>query len=294
MEHVQKGRLTPAFFVASSNRVGCRMGAGLADLLVAIGYCIAFVAMAQAIVLGSYFLARTLLHAGTEGDRTHDAAGAIAVRIATLLSLILALVYAQELDDYKTVRTQLTEEAVAINDVYNDIVRYGGPDVAFVQTTLARYVDTVIHDEWERLGEAQTLSPVAWSLWDMTYRRLLDLVPANPRESFLANRMLQRITAVSSYRQTREASSTKGYDELFWVPALIGLSLIAIPFYVYRPTRTHLLLLSFFGLYAGIILFFIYAFADPFRSPGRLDPEPFERLLQGEMGAKLPSSLRPT
>jgi hypothetical protein len=59
------------------------------------------VVAAVILVLGCYFAEWRLLNPGAEGDRTHDAARAVAVRIAALHGLILALVYAQELDDYK-------------------------------------------------------------------------------------------------------------------------------------------------------------------------------------------------
>ncbi|URK87458.1 hypothetical protein LP421_29560 [Rhizobium sp. RCAM05350] len=100
----------------------------MSGLVISITTGFAFVCGALAIVFGCYFAARKILNPGLEGDRTHDAATTVAVRIAALHGLILALVYAQELDDYKGIRNNLIEEAVAISDVYNDAVRYGRGD----------------------------------------------------------------------------------------------------------------------------------------------------------------------
>jgi hypothetical protein len=91
--------------------------------------------------------------------------------------------------------------------------------------------------------------------------------------------MLERITDIAGLRQVRESTATGGFGELFLAPALIGLVLLAAPFYVYRPSRTHLALISLFGAYSGVILFFIYAFADPFEEPGKMEPVAFQRLL---------------
>jgi len=96
----------------------------LSDFLSSLGAGILFVGGTIALVLASYFVARRLLHPGNEGDRTLEVASTVAVRIATLHALILGLVYAQELDDYKGVRSTLLDEAVAISDVWNDATRY--------------------------------------------------------------------------------------------------------------------------------------------------------------------------
>lgn len=259
----------------------------MSDFTISILIGAAFAAIAVTIVLGSYFLTRALLSGGADGDRTHDAASSVAGRIAALYGLILALVYAQELDDYKGIRAALGEEAVAIADVYNDIGRYGGPDVQPVQVGLGQYLSAVVNEEWHMLGQRQGLSPKAWQSWDAVYNRLLDLTPATDRQRYLAGRMRDRVATIARYRQMRESTAIGGFTGVFWAPALIGLALLAVPFYVYRPTRSHIILLSVFGIYSGVILFFIYAFANPFEPPGRLDPVPFRHLLEGDIGKGL-------
>ena len=258
------------------------------DFLVSALVGTAFAAGGIVLVLGTYFAARRLLGVWQEGDRTDEVAGTLAVRIAALHGLILALVYAQELDDYKGLRSGLTDEAVAIADVYNDIRRYGGPSVPPIQARISQYVATVVDEEWDTLGRGEGLSAKAWTEWDDVYGRLLDLEPATDRQRYLANRMRDRITTVAALRQTRESMATGRFSGLFWTPALIGLLLLAVPLYVFRPSRTHIILFSLFGAYSGVILFFIYSFANPFMNPGRLEPIPFERLLKGDLGRSLP------
>lgn len=146
----------------------------------------------------------------------------------------------------------------------------------------------VVNEEWASLAKRQGLTAAAWIEWDKAYNILLDLQPSNDRERFLAQRMRNRITEVAGFRQMREAPSLVRFAGLFWGPALIGLVCVAAPFYVYRPTRTHIALLSMFGAYSGVILFFIFAFSNPFSTPGRLEPAPFEHLLKGDIGKALP------
>lgn len=260
----------------------------MADLAKSGLTALVFLSVAMAIVFGSYFLARRLLNIGADADRTTDAATTIAVRIAALYGLILALVYAQELDDYKGIRNVLTLEATAISDVYHDAGRYGGAAAAPIQSMLADYLHTVVNEEWDQLGRGEGLSAQAWKDWDNVYQKLLDLTPATDRERYLAGRMRDRITAVAGFRQLREATAVGRFSGLFWTPALIGLVLLAVPFYVFSPTRNNLILLAIFALYSGVILYFIYAFANPFAQPGKLQPAPFQHLLRGDVGRSLP------
>ena len=263
---------------------------GVGGLLLTLLFGVAFVLATVVLVVGSYFLARKLLHPGHEGDRTLEVAGNVAVRVATLHSLILGLVYAQELDDYKGVRATLTDEAIAISDVFNDVHRYGGGIEAPVKQGLALYVSTVIDDEWAMLARREGLSPKAWIEWDRVYGLLLDLQPVTEREKYLASRMKDRVTTIARFRQLREATAVDRFSGLFWGPALVGLVIVSAAFYVYRPTRSHVILLSFFGAYSGVILFFIFAFGNPYANPGKLEPRPFEQLLRGDMGKSLPPS----
>ncbi|WP_312418253.1 hypothetical protein [Shinella sp.] len=262
---------------------------GLNDIVSSFFSGAAVVLTTIALVLGCYFLARRVLHPGQEGDRTLEVAGNMAVRVATLHSLILGLVYAQELDDYKGVRATLLDEAIAISDVFNDAARYGGAVVAPVQEGLARYVAIVVDEEWARLGHRDGLSPRAWHEWEAVYNRVLDLTPANERERYLGNRLKEKTATIARFRQLREAASFGRFSGLFWGPAIIGLIIISTAFYVYRPTRTHLVLFSLFGAYSGVILFFIFAFSNPYANPGKLAPRPFLHLLQGDIGKKLPA-----
>ena len=254
------------------------------ELVCSLLIALLFVGIAISLVLGPYFLTRKLVGFNGDTDRTYDAASAVAFRIAALHGLILALVYAQELTDFQSIRTVLIEEAVAVADVFYDAARYGGPESVPIQRGLADYTTLVVNQEWDMLGHGTGLSPQAGKRWNDTYLKLLDLAPVSKRQIFLADRMLKRVTDIARFRQLRLATATDGFSYIFWAPAIIGTMLVAVPFFVFPPTRANLMLLCLFATYSGIILFFIFAFDNPFSIPGRLDPEPFQYLLRNEMG----------
>lgn len=243
----------------------------------------AFVAGTIAIAWAVYFGMR-LAVARRMADDTRELAGSVIFRISTLHGLILALVFAQELLNYQQLRTAVVDEATVIADIYNDIRRYGGPQVAPVQDALSRYARMVVDEEWPLLEFQDRLSPDAWDLREDAYLAVLDLVPGSPREEALRQHMLAGVQKIATLRQLRENMARDTINPLFWFAAVSGVALISLPYFVFRPSIVNLFLLSAYGAFTGIIMFIIYALSDPFSLPAQLEPEALQRLLETEIG----------
>ncbi|MEN9062076.1 MULTISPECIES: hypothetical protein [Ponticoccus] len=248
------------------------------------------VAIALTFVGGTLLLAWVVYFAMRRiaGDRTTDEtqtlAGSVIIRVASLHGLILALVFAQELVDYHDLQDNLVQEATAIADIYNDIWRYDPRVADAVQADLRRYTHTVIEDEWQALARDQRLSGEGWALRESIYLAVLDLEPATARQQSLRSHMVTQVQQIATLRQARENTALHAVSPLFWVAAVAGVVLVTVPYFTYAPSGLHLMLLSVYGTFSGLVMFTIFAFADPFRSPGALEPAPFERLLETEIG----------
>jgi hypothetical protein len=251
-----------------------------------------WVGAAILLVLGVHWTTRRLMPpASTPGEDGHiysgavrDMASATGFRIAAFYGVILALVYAHELGEYQQVREGLAREAVAIADVFHDAGRYGDPVAAPVQQAMATYVRYVVEREWALLGEEQRLSNRAWAARDVAYDTVLDTEATTPRQQALRARMLARIGDITDHRHMRQEVAAKDFGLVFWVPAVVGLVLVAVPFYVYPPSRETKVMLACFGAFAGLILFFIQGFASPFTAPFKTPPGAFHRLLETDIG----------
>jgi hypothetical protein len=261
---------------------------GLIDIVAALGWMVG----AAAFVLVVHALARQLIGSEPAGPDGHDQslaardiAQAAGFRIAALYGVLLALVYAQELADYQGVRDGLAREAVAIADVWHDAGRYGAPLAAVVQPAMARYVTFVVEREWYFLGEERRLSQKAWEAREIAYRAVLDAEPGTAAQVSLRERMIVRLRDIAEDRHIRGEMAARGFGAIFWAPAIIGLGLVAIPFHVFPPTRQARVMLVAFGGFAGLILFFIQGFSNPFRGPIALSPAPFERLMEQGIGS---------
>ena len=118
-------------------------------------YGLAFVGGTIALALGTYAAARVVA-VPRMGEDTKDLAGSMVFRVGALHGLILALVFAQELLQYRTLRIDLAREASALTDIHYDLGRYGGA-AAEARPLAQRYAELAIGPEWESLGRTDLL-----------------------------------------------------------------------------------------------------------------------------------------
>ncbi|WP_306120227.1 MULTISPECIES: hypothetical protein [unclassified Roseitalea] len=236
-----------------------------------------FVLGTVALTVLSYHLARWLAANEPEGH-TKDLASSVLFRVSALHGLILALVFAQELFEYQQLDTEIVLETNAVADVFFDAGRYGTDAAAAIQPALQDYVDIVVDGEWVALARTGQLDPAAWSRWDEAYGTILDLQPTTARQESLREHMLAQIHVVARTRDLRESHAGSPIRRMFWFAAIGGVVLIATAYHTFPPTRHNVTLLCVFGAFTGLILFFIYALANPYRDPGALEPVAYEQL----------------
>lgn len=245
---------------------------------------LAFVTGTILLAWAVYFTMRALF-VRRMGEDTRELAGSVIFRVAALHGLILALVFAQELLHYNQLRSALVSEATAVANIWNDIDRYGTPVEAEVQAALGQYVREVIDREWDMLGAEDGLLADAWTQREIVYLAILDLEPTNARETSLRAHMLEDIQTIAELRQLRENSAAHQMSMLFWFAAIGGILLVTMPYFIFAPTVLNLALLSVYGGFTGLVLYIIYAFANPFADPGALPPIAFETLRANGIGS---------
>lgn len=225
-------------------------------------------------------MARRVLLPRTD-EQSRDLAGSVIFRISALHSLILALVFAQELLNFNEARTTMTREAALVGDVYYDLARYDEAGTRSARADLVEYTNIVLNREWSALAETSRLDEQAWEEWKSAYIRILDLVPETPRQEALKEIMLERIRELSDLRIKRENAALSGIHQLFLFAAVAGIVLISFAYYPFPPTGVNLTLLTVFGIYTGLVVWFIIAFANPFGGAGAIEPIRLERLYEG-------------
>lgn len=259
---------------AQSAEHGQQMEANITYIIAA-----AFILGTILLVWAGYFFMRVLLTGSVEQE-TNDLAGSVIFRVAALHGLILALVFAQELLSFQELRKAIVREATAVADVYYDLERYSADNAEVMQKALEQYIRIVKNTEWRMLADERRLSSNAWEQREFVYSEILDLEPQSKRQVVLQDHMLGKMQKIAEFRQTRENAALNPLSKMFWIPAIAGLVLVSMTYFVFRPTRLNLTLLSVYGGFSGLVLFVIYAFSDPFSEPNRLEPLAFDRLFE--------------
>ncbi len=243
---------------------------GLLDWLLAIFFIVGAIALA----FGPYILARKFFHRHTT-EHTYDLAGSVLFRIGALHALILALMFAHVTASFLDLRDAVTDEAAATADVYEDLEHYDAEITDIIRRDLALYADTVINNEWPLLADGQ-LSNDAWDQWRKVFNAILDLEPENQRQKDLRVFMLKDMENIARLRQRRHIGSKGSVPPMFWVVAVAGFVLICLPYFVFEPSPTNMMLLGIFAAYNGLVLYVIYATGSPFDSPVVVEPTAFK------------------
>lgn len=238
-----------------------------------------FIAGTAALTLLCYLVMR-FFAGGDPEQHTKDLAGSVIFRVSALHGLILALVFAQEMVEYQQLKYESTVEANAIADVYFDARRFDPGVASLVQDPINNYLELVVSKEWDHLGKKGGLYGPAWGQWDAAYLAILNLQPTDKRQESLRNHMLDRIHVISETRVKRENHAESAISGMFWFAAMAGVVLIALAYYPYPVQRHNVALITMFGAFTGLVLFFIYAFSNPFSPPGAIGTGPYQRLIE--------------
>jgi hypothetical protein len=244
-----------------------------------------FVGATFVLTFGAYFLTRWCLVPRSD-EQARELASSVIFRVAALHGLILALVFAEELDNSNALVEAVNREANQIESIYFDLARHGGDESETIRHAIAYYVRDVIENEWHLLDNHGTLSDDAWRYREIALGGLLDLDEITPRQKFLRQRMLDQMAAVETERNNREIIAVTDVSTLFWVIAFVGIALVAAPYFPFKPNTANLSLLGVYAGYTGLVLFFIYAFDNPFSGFSGVRPVSLE-LLYDEFLAKV-------
>ena len=248
-----------------------------------------FAAAAAIAALGLYFVLRWILVKHAAED-TPIISGQSIQRMGTLYALVLAFVFAQEYLDYNEINATTTSEAGAIASVYNGLRKYDFDKTREIRRSVAKYVETVIDEEWYMLSEHK-LSPNAWKHYREVEVRLLHLAPQGLFQSDLRAQMIQDWDIVSRSRIARVSFAVYGVPAFLMGICIAGFFFAVAPYFAFTPKAANLFLISLHAFFNGLIIYLILAVANPFSQPARIEPAVFEMLMHRDM-ANVASELK--
>jgi len=233
-----------------------------------------------------YFTVRAVAARPDMPEQTRSMADTVIVRIGVLHALILALVFAEGQSDFTELRGNVALEATTVLSAYYDMERYGPDETQVPRRALVAYVQHVVDEEWEMLGQGE-LSAHAWADWATALDAVLDLDAQTPRQIDLRREVLTGLQAIAELRELRRIGATKNIHSMFWMVAIGGFLLIAVPYHVYRPSKQNLMLLGTYALFNGIMFYVIATTSNPYDGVAAVEPAHFQRLLDVEFPAHI-------
>lgn len=254
-----------------------------------LGFTLGAVALALAV----YAALRWLLGRKLEKD-SDLLSSAVVTRTGTLLALIMALMFAHQMENYLSVSKMVDQEAAAIADTFFKSERYARDDAqqtADILGSIAAYVSTVLDEEWQLLAH-QKLSDRAWRYYSEVDAAILQLEPHGDFQEHLKRQILINWDEVSTYRRGRLTAASREIPFFFWVLATSGFVAMVIPFYAFSPRVGNLLTIATLAAFHGAVLYFIFAMTNPFTEVGTVTPDTIERLYEEDMArviAKIPA-----
>ena len=135
-----------------------------------------FILTALVSTLICYGMARVLLKSRIGADSELLARGML-TRVGALHALILALMFAQEMADYRDISRIVSKEASAIGDVYHGLLEYDAEDqqsTGAIRALIFDYVRTAAEVDRAALAAAST-NQQTWVNYHRINRQLRDL-----------------------------------------------------------------------------------------------------------------------
>jgi hypothetical protein len=243
--------------------------------------CFVFMGLTTAVGLTVYFVTFRL-HARHQTDETMkeigQATGNLMRVVGWLFTLLLSLTFTDVVGEMSVTENAIEGEALAISDIDHNLRRFGREETGGIQALLVDYTQAVMDDEWPALAHDRLSEKV-----DGLLRQLEDAVLAlkatNAAEETLRSRVIADVDLISDYRLSR-LQQAREQPSLVLIVVFFGYLVTMVYFGVYRPRPVLLVLLSFYTVFVGVVIFVILAMSDPFQGATAVDAGPFEFVLE--------------
>lgn len=216
--------------------------------------------------------------------KTRDVAETVALRIGTVHGLILALVFAEAQSTHTNLQQEVSKELTTIEHIALELEQWGGPQKDVLRDQLAAYVTAVLQNEWHASASLRG-SREARRAYNTLDHAILNLQADTPQQQSLRARMIMNMDTLQDHRKARLSLAHRGLPSLFWWMAMAGFAIIVGFFLVFPANLVHIAILSVYGAYTGLALYFILALSHPYAGPAAIDTAPYEVVLENELKA---------
>lgn len=217
------------------------------------------------------------------GDWLHannEVAGNYLQTIGTIYAVLLAFVVFVVWQQHNEARCAVEGEANELSDLHRTV--HALPNSQKAVNCIAAYGGSVIDEEWPAMGQGRANPKTESALKDI-WREILAIAPKSNVEEALYTEALARFNDLSDARSHRLFCSLLRLPPSLWVLLMTNGCLVVGSMWIFGLTSFFAHALMTIAL-AGSIAFILFLIADldnPFWGSWRIEPNAFQRVLEG-------------
>ncbi len=196
--------------------------------------------------------------------------------VATLLSLLLSLTFADVRLETSAIRDSVDAEAGLLSDTFKNLDVFDSAKAETIRAQLVEYIDAVIEDEWEAMRRGEFAVEVA-DLFQNLEIAVMTLETTTPLQEELRRRIIDDIDAVSDSRVNRLTKITTRVPVFLYVAFLAFLWSNAM-LSVFTPRNKAVVFIGAYCAFVGIVIYVILALNNHFEGVGAVTPDSLEYL----------------
>ena len=186
--------------------------------------------------------------------------------LGTTYAVILGFMLYTVWTNFGTADVNAGAEANSVVNVYHLAQGLPASQRTELEKAALAYVDTVVGTEWPAMTHGDS-SFVATAQKDEMWHVLMTVKAASPTEITAEDHAISELSAMSSYRRTRELASKSRLPGVLWWVLLVGglLTVISACMFGAENMTLHTLQVAFFSLLVALILVAIADIDRPFQ-----------------------------
>lgn len=194
--------------------------------------------------------------------------------IATAYTVLLAFTAVVSWQNFDSAQTHAAKEAQCVVSIYENSAALEGPSKNNIRSTIKKYVNAVVNEEWKLLSQNKESTKAANLLNDL-WAIYINYDLSIHKESVFFTESVRQLNNLRELRRLRILDSDLCVHPLLLYVLLIS-SVIIITFLFFFGSDKffiHALSTSAFGIVLALVLFSIIVFSYPYTGDLTIDPK---------------------
>lgn len=224
-----------------------------------------------------------LMAHGTLGKRANERSADLAINmfriLATLLSLLLSLTFADVSEGVRGVRQAIELETAELGNVLRNLDAFDSDEAKAISNKLIDYIESVVNGEWRALKHGN-LDVETMTLFGEVKVAIFGLQASSPQQELILGQLITDVDALNETRAGRLIYRGAHGTPAFLFVALFGFVWTAALLGTYPPRNGAMVFLGLYFSFFGLVVYLILGLGYYFTGIGAVSPEPLQYLAE--------------